>query len=155
VPTYLGLWATRKTKVYGMINDYLNGLEVTWVEAGLPRIKFTEYRNKLKNEKGYPLTILQSMPVISHVAEVHGMEDITEGPRADDKFRVIGGVYVSGEMASKKSDRLNTDILERIIKEENDYCLTQYETYQTVAESHFGGSVRDRSAHGCCHHCGR
>lgn len=57
----------------------------------------------------------------------------------------IGLDYANGEMASIKGDKINMDILERIIRAENDYCLTQYEAYPTVAESHFGGSVR-----ACC-----
>jgi methyl-coenzyme M reductase alpha subunit len=57
----------------------------------------------------------------------------------------IGLDYANGEMASIKGDKLNMDILEEIIRAENDYALTQYEAYPTVAESHFGGSVR-----ACC-----
>ncbi|MCD6209887.1 MAG: coenzyme-B sulfoethylthiotransferase subunit alpha, partial [Methanophagales archaeon] len=57
----------------------------------------------------------------------------------------IGLDYAGGEMASIKGDKLTMDLLERIIRAENDYCLTQYEAYPTVAESHFGGSVR-----ACC-----
>lgn len=32
--------------------------------------------------------------------------------------------------------------IEKLIRATSDYCLTQYEAYPTVAESHFGGSVR-------------
>ncbi|NQE05873.1 Methyl-coenzyme M reductase I subunit alpha [ANME-1 cluster archaeon GoMg1] len=57
----------------------------------------------------------------------------------------IGLDYADGEMASIKGDKLNMDILEAMIRSENDYCMTQYEAYPTVAESHFGGSAR-----ACC-----
>ncbi|NMX21973.1 methyl-coenzyme M reductase subunit alpha [ANME-1 cluster archaeon GoMg4] len=57
----------------------------------------------------------------------------------------IGLDYADGEMASIKGDKLNMDILEKMIRAENDYCMTQYEAYPTVAESHFGGSAR-----ACC-----
>ncbi len=57
----------------------------------------------------------------------------------------IGLDYAGGEMASLKGDKLTMELLEKIIRAENDYCLTQYEAYPTVAESHFGGSVR-----ACC-----
>ena len=57
----------------------------------------------------------------------------------------IGLDYAGGDMASIKGDNLNMDILEAIIRSENDYCTTQYEAYPTVAESHFGGSAR-----ACC-----
>ena len=57
----------------------------------------------------------------------------------------IGLDYAGGKMASIKGDKLNMDVLEEIIRAENDYCLTQYEAYPTTAESHFGGSVR-----ACC-----
>jgi len=57
----------------------------------------------------------------------------------------IGLDYAGGEMASIKGDKLTMELLEKIIRAENDYCLTQYEAYPTVAESHFGGSVR-----ACC-----
>ncbi len=40
---------------------------------------------------------------------------------------------------------VNMDTIERLIRAESDYCLTQYEAYPTTAESHFGGSVR-----ACC-----
>lgn len=39
--------------------------------------------------------------------------------------------------------------IEKLIRAESDYCLTQYEAYPTVAESHFGGSVR-----ACCQSAG-
>lgn len=32
--------------------------------------------------------------------------------------------------------------IEKLVRAESEYCLTQYEAYPTVAESHFGGSVR-------------
>jgi methyl-coenzyme M reductase alpha subunit len=57
----------------------------------------------------------------------------------------IGLDYANGEMASIRGDKLNMDILEKIIRAENDYAMTQYEAYPTVAESHFGGSAR-----ACC-----
>ncbi|MHC1623899.1 MAG: coenzyme-B sulfoethylthiotransferase subunit alpha [Candidatus Methanospirareceae archaeon] len=57
----------------------------------------------------------------------------------------IGLDFADGEMASIRGDKLNMDILEKIIRAENDYCMTQYEAYPTVAESHFGGSAR-----ACC-----
>ena len=40
---------------------------------------------------------------------------------------------------------VNMDTIERLVRAETDYCLTQYEAYPTTAESHFGGSVR-----ACC-----
>lgn len=32
--------------------------------------------------------------------------------------------------------------IEKLVRAESDYCLTQYEAYPTTCESHFGGSVR-------------
>ena len=57
----------------------------------------------------------------------------------------IGLDYADGKMASIRGDKLNMDVLEKMIRAENDYCMTQYEAYPTVAESHFGGSAR-----ACC-----
>jgi methyl-coenzyme M reductase alpha subunit len=37
----------------------------------------------------------------------------------------IGLDYADGEMASIKGDKLNMDILEAIIRSENDYCMTR------------------------------
>jgi methyl-coenzyme M reductase alpha subunit len=43
----------------------------------------------------------------------------------------------------------NMENIEKLIRAESDYCLTQYEAYPTVGESHFGGSVR-----ACCQSAG-
>jgi methyl-coenzyme M reductase alpha subunit len=37
------------------------------------------------------------------------------------------------------------ETIEKLVRSENDYCMTQYEAYPTVGESHFGGSAR-----ACC-----
>ncbi|RJS83228.1 coenzyme-B sulfoethylthiotransferase subunit alpha [Methanophagales archaeon] len=55
------------------------------------------------------------------------------------------GVPPAEAMGKIKGDKLTMDFLEKVIRAENDYALTQYEAYPTVAESHFGGSVR-----ACC-----
>jgi len=46
--------------------------------------------------------------------------------------------------ARAKAER-SMENIEKLVRAENDYALTQYDAYPTTAESHFGGSVR-----ACC-----